>query len=220
MIRVLIVAAAAVVRAGLESVIAASPALAVAGRPVSLLQLARQLEELLPDVVLIDLESEADEAALARLPLPVFELDKQIEAPPLVVLVEEATGNWTAEALRAGVRSILPRTATATEIVAAVEAAANRLVTIHPDLIESLIASLPEARSTQASPPADQPLTPREAEVLAMLAEGLGNKTIAKRLTISEHTVKFHISSIFGKLGATSRTEAVTLGVRQGLILL
>ena len=63
-------------------------------------------------------------------------------------------------------------------------------------------------------------LTNREIEVLGMIAEGLGNKTIAYRLGISEHTVKFHIASIFGKLGANSRTEAVTVALRRGLILL
>jgi len=70
------------------------------------------------------------------------------------------------------------------------------------------------------APATDGVLTRREAEVLTMLAEGVGNKTIAARLRISEHTVKFHIASIFSKLGASSRTEAVTLGARQGLILL
>jgi DNA-binding NarL/FixJ family response regulator len=63
-------------------------------------------------------------------------------------------------------------------------------------------------------------LTPREGEVLQMLASGLGNKEIAAKLAISEHTVKFHVASILGKLGATSRTEAVSLGIRRGLIML
>ena len=62
-------------------------------------------------------------------------------------------------------------------------------------------------------------LTPRELEVIQFLAAGLGNKEIASRLTISEHTVKFHVASIMGKLGAASRTEAVTLGIRHGLIM-
>jgi DNA-binding NarL/FixJ family response regulator len=63
-------------------------------------------------------------------------------------------------------------------------------------------------------------LTPREIEVLTMLAEGLGNKAIARQLDISDNTVKFHLSSIFGKLGATSRTEAVMLGMRHGFIMM
>nr|WP_242028103.1 response regulator transcription factor [Pseudanabaena sp. FACHB-2040] len=65
-----------------------------------------------------------------------------------------------------------------------------------------------------------QPLTNREVEVLTLLAEGVGNKTIARRLTLSEHTVKFHISTIFAKLNVSSRTEAVIVGARLGLILL
>jgi len=65
-----------------------------------------------------------------------------------------------------------------------------------------------------------EPLTPRESEVLQMLASGLANKQIAAKLAISEHTVKFHVASILGKLGAGSRTEAVSLGIRRGLVLL
>ena len=65
-----------------------------------------------------------------------------------------------------------------------------------------------------------EPLTPRESEVLQMLASGLANKEIAAKLAISEHTVKFHVASILGKLGAGSRTEAVSLGIRRGLVLL
>jgi len=67
---------------------------------------------------------------------------------------------------------------------------------------------------------APEALTPREIEVLVMIAEGLGNRTIAQRLGISEHTVKFHVSAIFAKLGVTSRTEAVKIGIRRGLIML
>ena len=67
--------------------------------------------------------------------------------------------------------------------------------------------------------PSGQILTPREIEVLRMIAEGLGNKEIASRLRISDHTVKFHISSIFAKLGVSSRTEAVIVGIRQGLVM-
>jgi DNA-binding NarL/FixJ family response regulator len=65
-----------------------------------------------------------------------------------------------------------------------------------------------------------EPLTPREREVLQMISTGLGNKEIAGRLSISEHTVKFHVASILGKLGASSRTEAVSIGIRHGLVLL
>jgi two-component system, NarL family, response regulator YdfI len=71
-----------------------------------------------------------------------------------------------------------------------------------------------------ASVPLEEQLTRRELEVLEVLAEGLSNRAIAARLSISEHTVKFHVSSIFAKLGAENRTDAVRRGVRQGLITL
>jgi len=65
-----------------------------------------------------------------------------------------------------------------------------------------------------------EPLTKREREVLQMLAGGLANKEIAARLAISDHTVKFHVASILGKLGVSTRTEAVSVGIRRGLVLL
>jgi len=84
-----------------------------------------------------------------------------------------------------------------------------------------LNAVLPAAVSSSA--PVDEllePLTRREREVLQMLASGLANKEIAARLAISDHTVKFHVASILGKLGASTRTEAVSVGIRRGLVLL
>jgi NarL family two-component system response regulator YdfI len=120
------------------------------------------------------------------------------------------------------VRGILPVWATASEIRAAVEAAAAGLVVLHPDIAEqmNLTASSPGAPSDASSAAPGQQLSPREVEVLNLLAAGLGNKQIAPRLGISEHTVKFHVTSIFNKLGASSRAEAVATGVRRGLIVL
>jgi DNA-binding NarL/FixJ family response regulator len=113
----------------------------------------------------------------------------------------------------------LPRHASSEEIVAAIEAVAAGLVVLHPEAMTSLRpASL--ARRGAVAAVADQRLTAREIEILGLIAEGLGNKAIAARLRISDHTVKFHIASIFAKLGAGSRTEAVTIGVRQGLIMI
>jgi DNA-binding NarL/FixJ family response regulator len=136
-----------------------------------------------------------------------------------VVLADDPRGTWAAEALRAGARAVLPREATADEIIGAVEAAAAGLVVLHPAVTATLLPLLPTPARAVSAPPAQQ-LTPREIEVLGMLAEGLGNKTIARRLGISEHTVKFHVGSILAKLDASSRTEAVMLGARRGLIML
>jgi DNA-binding NarL/FixJ family response regulator len=126
---------------------------------------------------------------------------------PIVLLAEPA---WNAEALRLGVRAMIPPDAPSGEIVAAVYAAANGLAAVDPRELEGW---LPRARETG-------PLTPRELEVLRMMAEGAANKTIAWKLGISEHTSKFHVASILSKLDAGTRAEAVALGVKRGLILL
>lgn len=213
MIRVLIAARSEIMGVGLEALLATYPGLATVGRWQDIASLAPQVETQQPDIVLLELELSDDET-LASLEA----LAAGAHPPALVVLIDDAHGTWVAEALRTGVQAILPRQAHANEIVAAIEAAAVGLVALHRDTIESLLPMLSSAlrvlpRSSQ------QALTPREIEVLSMLAEGLGNKVIAWRLGISEHTVKFHLGSIFTKLNASSRTEAVTLGIRQGLIM-
>ncbi len=105
--------------------------------------------------------------------------------------------------------------ADAGELQAAVSAAGQGLVLLPRELADSLL----QQRLPAGDPPAE-PLTAREYEVLALLSQGLPNKLIARELQISEHTVKFHVSAIFAKLGATSRTEAVSRGARRGLISL
>jgi DNA-binding NarL/FixJ family response regulator len=101
---------------------------------------------------------------------------------------------------------------------AAIEAAAAGLVVIHPSELDTVLSA-----TVGPSAPLDEllePLTRREREVLQMLAAGLANKEIAARLAISDHTVKFHVASILGKLGASTRTEAVSAGIRRGLVML
>jgi NarL family two-component system response regulator YdfI len=114
-------------------------------------------------------------------------------------------------------------------LYAAVQALDQGMVVASPVFMEALLeqADLAEASIVQAGEtmsglrePLVEPLTERETQVLQYVALGLANKQIAVQLGISEHTVKFHISSIYAKLGATSRTEAVRLGVQKGLILL
>lgn len=203
MILVMVQATNPIIRAGLESIVRASPTVeaiaSTSAKPA--------------DVVLLEWSGSDTES------LPEKLLAFGENPPPIVVLGDSEDSNWASEALQAGAAGILPRSATESEILAAIAAAEAGLVVLHPDTIDSL---LPLNSSTTRARPADSfpPLTPREVEVLDMLAEGLGNKAIAKRLNISDHTVKFHVSSIFTKLNASSRTEAVTLGARLGLIML
>ncbi|OLE97716.1 MAG: hypothetical protein AUG75_04875 [Cyanobacteria bacterium 13_1_20CM_4_61_6] len=133
--------------------------------------------------------------------------------PPVVLLAGDPHAAWTPAARRAGVRAVLDRDAPAEEIFAALTAAAAGLFTLHPDVFRARQPAMLAAVE-------DRMLTTRELEVLEMLAEGLSNQIIARRLKISTYTVKFHVASILDKLGAGSRTEAVTTGVRRGLISL
>jgi len=217
--RVLVVAGSAVVRAGLEALVASSPALSVVGSVSGVAALGRAVASLQPHVVLLELEPHEDDPAPALLALAASPPSAST-TPAVVVLADDPRGEWAVEALRSGVRAMLPREATAAEIVAAVDAAAAGLVVLHPSAVGLLLPLLPTPVRAVTPVASNAALTPREVEVLGMLAEGLGNKIIARRLGISEHTVKFHVGSIFGKLGASSRTEAVTLGARQGLIML
>ena len=204
--RVLVAADSAVVRAGLEALITQTGSLTVAGS-VHPDVLAEQIRELEPDVVLV--ESRRGQEG------PVDALFRS--GPAFVWLVEQEDAAAIATGLRSGLRAALPRNASADEIAAAIEAAAHGLVVLHPDILASLERTEPVRRP---SGELDGTLTSREIEVLRMLAEGLANKNIAFRLGISEHTVKFHITSIFTKLNTSSRAEAVAIGMRQGLILL
>jgi DNA-binding NarL/FixJ family response regulator len=210
MTTVMVAAPSAHARSRLEAAVRGRASLTLLpGAPAG--RLADALIESAPDVLVIDLP-DGGPARLLR------DLGTAPRAPAVVLLTGSPRGRLGAEALRAGLRAVLPRDASAAEIVAAVEAvAAGLVVVLHPDGLPALSPAGPLSRSTTAL---DEPLTARETEILAMLAEGYGNKTIAARLGISGHTVKFHVASILGKLGAGSRTEAVTLALRRGLIMI
>jgi DNA-binding NarL/FixJ family response regulator len=151
----------------------------------------------------VDSASEADVLVRQEAPEPV-----DGAAIPVVVLADEAP---SMEALRSGVRAVLPEDAPPQQIIAAIYAVAAGLVVVPADESEAL---LPHA----SGEPVAEPLTAREMDVIEMLAEGLSNKAIAHRLSISEHTAKFHVNSILAKLRAGTRTEAVMRGIRLGLV--
>jgi DNA-binding NarL/FixJ family response regulator len=219
-IRVVLAAASGVRRAGLEAMIANAASLKLVGSFQSTRTIASHLADLQPDVIVLDV---ADNDLVSN----NFDLERQLPGGslpslsatglPVVVLVDEPTSDWTAHALRSGVKAILPRDSEMDEILPAIQAAYAGLVLLDPEVTQNLVARVQPRNGLTAAP---EDLTPREIEVLRMLAEGLGNREMASRLGISDHTVKFHVSSILEKLGAATRTEAVTLGIRMGLILL
>ena len=132
---------------------------------------------------------------------------------PVIALLDDAASQ--AAALRAGARGVLRRDASPAELVAAIEAAVAGLVVLHPEAVPR-----PPAAPSATDAPAAEALTRREREILTLLADGLGNKVIAARLGISDHTVKAHVGAIFDKLHVGTRAEAVALGLRLGLIAL
>jgi len=207
-IRVFIIAGSPLTRSGLENLLKAR-AVKVAGTAANLESAGSLLLDAEADAVLIDATGEQPEEFVQTVAESGLASELAVS-----VLADHLPRASLAAALRKGVRAVLPSDVSQDQLVAALEAVASGLVVVHPADVEAAFpASRPLAELAE-------PLTRREREVLQMLAAGLGNKEIAARLAISEHTVKFHVASILGKLGAESRTEAVSLGIRRGLILL
>ena len=200
MTRLVIAAPTAVMRAGLEALVSSDSDIELAGSFSDL----GSVEELRPNVV------------LAAVPFDELAQPHDGPAPPIVLVSGEAQPLWTLEALRIGVRALLPRDASPGEVLAAVNAASHGMAAIDPTDLEALLAG----SNVPVMTGEPSVLTPRELEVLRMMAEGAANKNIAWKLGISDHTVKFHVASILGKLHAGTRTEAVAIGMRKGLILI
>jgi NarL family two-component system response regulator YdfI len=153
--------------------------------------------------------------------------DPQIDSFPFSMLPETAVliigditrgmRSWFQSELHAW--GVLPQEASQEELLAAVQALDQGLIVGEPSMIVPMMRSHLHTSESVLDGPIET-LTERELEVLQLLAQGLANKQIAVRLNISAHTVKFHIASIYGKLGASNRTEAVRIGLQLGLILL
>ena len=207
--RVFVVAPSPVMRAGLRSMLAAVDGadVEVVGQAAGLA--GAELEPALSgaDVVLLADEELLEEAALAL-------ADGEDVRQALLVLSDDegAVGKLRSLSLRGW--GVVPPDAPPEELGAAAAAVGRGLVVLPPSLTERLLGT-PTAVEALS-----EPLTAREDEVLALLGRGLPNKLIARELNISEHTVKFHVSSVYAKLGVTNRAEAVSQGARRGLISL
>lgn len=135
-----------------------------------------------------------------------------VNGPPVVVLTEERLEEMP---MGNSIRAWLPINSSASELGAAIVAAANELVVLTQNQANEWLGG---PRYAHADGLEIEPLTPREMQVLRMLADGFGNKEIAAQLSISDHTAKFHVAQILAKLRASSRTEAVSIGIRRGLV--
>ncbi len=201
--RVLIVADDPLTRAGLSALLSAQ--LPVTGQVASA-DLAASISVYAPDVIVWEMGWLAVNA-IERL----AGLD-DLTVPVVALLTDESNA---IEAWTAGARGLFLRSTRIESVIGALEAITHGLVVIDPALAGSLFA-----RRERTFDPLIEDLTARESEVLQTLAQGLPNKVIAQRLSISESTVKFHVNAIMSKLGAQSRTDAVVRATRQGLIIL
>jgi two-component system, NarL family, response regulator YdfI len=204
-IRIGVAATSAVRRARLESIVRSHAEFQLAGSFGAVASLASFVRRTELDVIVIDCDS-----------IPDLFLEPMSDAA-IVLLTEVSDARSISRLLRSRVRAILSRESGPDEVLSAIYAAYDGLVMLSTPTAESLAAVFGDQLLEVEDELSDE-ITSRETDVLRMLAEGLVNKDIAARLGISEHTVKFHISSILDKLGASTRTEAVMLGIRRGLI--
>ena len=210
-IRILIADDHPVVRDGLAAILSTQADFEVVGEASSGQEVIGQVAKLEPHVVLLDLEMpELDGVETLEL---LRESHPEIRA---IVFTAFDTDERILSAVQAGAQGYLLKGAPRDELFAAV-----RVVHGGGSLLQPVVASK-LLRQVSHQPEQERPdierLTPRELEVLKLLAQGLQNKEIAAELIISERTVKFHVSSIMGKLGAGNRTEAVSIAAQQGLV--
>lgn len=210
-LRILILAGDPLARAGLAGLLNQQPGCHVVGQASPDADLAAEVGAAQPDVVIWDL-GWTPAAALRRL------AGQRGLLPPVLALLpgDAADTRRASQVWQAGARGLLVRDAAPEAVVAAAHSLVAGLVALDQELAGELLAAAPESETTKLV----EPLTAREDQVLQLLAEGLTNRAIALQLGISEHTVKFHVNAILGKLDAQSRADAVMRATRLGLILL
>ena len=206
-IRILIVEDQRIVREGLRAVLEDEDEIAIVGEAANGQEAIDLFARLKPDVVLMDLQMPIIDGPEATRRIRELAPDAHI-----LVLTTYATDEFIFKALRAGARGYLLKDASVDELMAAIR-------TVHAG--QTLLAPAVAARLVVGvSSGGPEPLTPRELEVLTLMGQGRSNAEIADMLAIAPRTAKVHVQNILSKLGATNRTEAVSMAVRQNLISL
>lgn len=210
MIRIALVAPVLAMRAGLR-------ALLESGEEVAVIAEANAIGDLDP------LPADTDILVLASETLSSSDLARTVTGEEsdfaLLLVTDDKQAAQMISGLPVRVWGILSLESSAEELLSAVEALHHGLLVGEPALMATLLSTAPGLTQSEVEP-LEEPLTERENEVLQLLAQGLANKQIAHQLGISEHTVKFHVSSIYAKLDATNRAEAVRQGIISGLVVL
>ena len=210
-IRVLVADDHPMLREGLVAVLDTQQDFEVVGEAADGSEVVRLAERLNPDVILLDLEMPGVDGVAA-----LEKLRSAGSEARTIVFTAYDTDERILGALRAGARGYLLKGASRTEIFDAIRTVHAGGSPLQPVVTNKLLQTMSRKERREET----EPLTPREIEVLGLLALGLQNKEIASRLFITERTVKFHVSSLMHKLGAENRTETVTIAAQRGLIQL
>ncbi|HKT01459.1 MAG TPA: response regulator transcription factor [Rugosimonospora sp.] len=212
MIKVLIVDDHKVVRQGLRFLLEQEEGIEVVGECADGAAALRALPALEPGVVLLDLFMPGENGIEV-----LTQIKRERPGTEVLMLTSSTADEHLLAAVRAGALAYLPKTAGVDQVVASVRAAARGESLLEPRIAARLVR---EVREASPRPKPLHQLSPREVEVLAVLARGRSNREIAKSLAISEETVKAHVSSILGKLRLADRTQAAIFGLQQGLVAL
>ena len=217
MISCLIADDQAMVREGFGALLAAQPGIAVAGLAADGAEAVRLARQTRPDVVLMDVRMPVLDGLQATREL----LANPSDAPRVLMLTTFDLDEYVYEALRAGASGFLLKDAPAAELVHAVRVVAAGDALLAPSVTRRLIADFtkrPPARTTAPIGPPHSPLTPREEEVLTLIARGLSNAEISDTLVIAEQTTKTHVGRILMKLQLRDRAQAVVFAYESGLV--
>jgi NarL family two-component system response regulator LiaR len=206
-IRILLVDDHMVVRSGLRTVLAVYDDLELVGEAGDGEEAVRLCERLQPDVVLMDLLMPKMDGVTAT-----RAIKERWPRTLVIALTSFKEQEYVEGALKAGASGYLLKNVSAEELVNAIRRAVAGQPSLSPEAAQVLI------RKVNEPAPPGQDMTDREKEILALMVEGLSNGDIAKRLVVSQSTVKFHVSNILSKLGAAGRTEAVALAVKHHLV--
>lgn len=204
-VRILVADDHPMLREGLAAVLSTRPDFEIAGEAKNGKEVVERVKSLSPDVVLLDLEMPEMDGVQA-----LEALQKEGVEAKAIVFTAYDTDERILGALRAGAKGYLLKGSARKDIFDAIETVASGGSLLSPDITSRLLASM-------TSGPLETP-TPRETEVLRLLAKGMPNREIASELYISERTVKFHVSSLLAKLGAENRTEAVAIAREKKLL--
>ncbi len=216
-VRVIVADDHQVVRAGFAALLETQPDFTVLGTASDGAEAVRMSRELRPDVILMDVRMPGTDGIEAT-----RQLTGAPDAPRIIILTTFDLDQYVYDALRAGASGFLLKDVTAERLFDAVRVVAAGDALLAPGVTRRLISEF--ARMPKPAGPASQPaaavrdLTPRETEVLRLLAEGLSNPEIADRLVVTEETVKTHVSRVLHKLGLRDRTQAVVLAYESGLV--